>query len=55
LVPCGGLKRESIGTPEATARKLEQTYGGEKALDGWIPGHTDDIAWESNQIARSDI
>jgi hypothetical protein len=46
---------ESIGTPEATARKLEQTYAAEKALDGWIPGHTDDIAWESNQIARSDI
>ena len=46
---------ESAGTPEATARKLEQTYAAEKALDAWIPGHTDDIAWESNQIARSDI
>ena len=43
------------GRPETTARKLEQTYAGEKARDTWIPGHTDDIAWESNQIARSDI
>ena len=43
------------GSPEATARKLEQTYAGEKALDAWIPGHTEDVAWESNQIARSDI
>ncbi len=40
---------------EATARKLEKTYAGEKASDAWFPGHTDDIAWESNQIARSDI
>jgi S1/P1 Nuclease/Metal binding domain of Ada len=46
---------ESIGTPKATARKLEQMYAGEKAFDTWAPGHTDDIAWESNQIARSDI
>jgi S1/P1 Nuclease/Metal binding domain of Ada len=43
------------GGPETTARRLEQTYANEKALDAWIPGHTDDIAWESNQIARSDI
>jgi hypothetical protein len=43
------------GRPEATAHKLERTYAAEKALDAWIPGHTDDIAWESNQIARSDI
>jgi hypothetical protein len=43
------------GRPEPTAHKLEQTYAGEKALEVWIPGHTDDIAWESNQIARTDI
>ena len=36
-------------------RTLEHTYAAEKALDAWTPGHTDDIAWESNQIARSDI
>jgi hypothetical protein len=46
---------EESGGVEATARKLEQTYAGEKASDAWFPGHTDDIAWESNQIARSDI
>lgn len=41
------------GKPEATAHKLEQAYAAEKASDSWIPA--DDIAWESNQIARSDI
>ena len=46
---------ERGGTPEATAHTLEHTYAAEKALDAWTPGHTDDIAWESNQIARSDI
>src|SRR6202035_340466 len=34
---------------------LEQKYAGEKAQDASIPGHTGDIAWESNQIAWSDI
>ena len=43
------------GRPDTTARRLEQKYASEKALDAWLPGHTDDIAWESNQIARSDI
>jgi nuclease S1 len=43
------------GRPETTARTLEQTYAAEKTLDSWMPGHTDDVAWESNQIARSDI
>jgi len=43
------------GRPDTTARRLEQTYANEKALDAWIPGHTDDIAWESNQLARSEI
>jgi nuclease S1 len=46
---------ENGGTIEATARMLEQKYAGEKGQDAWIPGHTEDIAWESNQIARSDI
>jgi len=43
------------GRPEPTAHRLERTYAREQALDVWIPGHTDDIAWESNQIARADI
>jgi hypothetical protein len=51
-----GLERSmDSGRPETTARRLEQTYAAEKALDVWIPGHTKDIAWESNQIARSDV
>jgi nuclease S1 len=41
------------GRPETTAHKLERTYAAEKEADSWIPA--DDIAWESNQIARSDI
>jgi hypothetical protein len=45
----------SGGAPEATAHTLEQKYASERALDAWTPGHTDDIAWESNQVARSDI
>ena len=43
------------GKPETTAHKLERTYAAEKELDAWVPGHTDDIAWESNQIAHSEI
>ena len=41
------------GRPETTAHQLEQTYAAEQAADSWIPA--DDIAWESNQLARSDI
>ncbi len=41
------------GRPETTAHKLERTYADEKEADSWIPA--DDIAWGSNQIARSDI
>jgi|HubBroStandDraft_1064217.scaffolds.fasta_scaffold120408_1 hypothetical protein len=47
--------RIDSGSPETTARRLEQTYASEKSLDAWIPGHTDNLALESNQIARSDI
>jgi hypothetical protein len=41
------------GRPETTAHKLEQTYAAEKDADSWIAA--DAIAWESNQLARSDI
>lgn len=41
------------GRPETTAHKLERTYAAEKDADSWIAA--DDIAWESNQVARSDI
>jgi hypothetical protein len=41
------------GRPETTAHKLEKSYGAERDSDSWIAA--DDIAWESNQVARSDI
>jgi hypothetical protein len=41
------------GRPETTAHKLERTYADDKPADSWIAA--DDIAWESNQLARSDI
>jgi nuclease S1 len=41
------------GRPETTAHKLEHTYAAEQASDSWIPA--DDIAWESHQLARTDV
>jgi len=41
------------GRPETTAHKLERTYAAERNEDSWIT--PDDIAWESNQVARLDI
>jgi nuclease S1 len=41
------------GRPVTTAHKLERKYAAEKDADSWIAA--DDIAWESNQVARSDI
>lgn len=41
------------GRPETTAHKLEQIYAAEKGADSWIAAG--DIAWESNQVARTDI
>lgn len=43
------------GSPETTAHRLEQENAGERATDTWIPGRIDDIGWESNQIARSEV
>jgi hypothetical protein len=43
------------GNPDATAHKLEQMYASQKDADTWKPGGTDDIAWESNQLARSQV
>jgi hypothetical protein len=43
------------GSPEATAHKLEQLYVSQKDADAWKPGGTNDIAWESNQLARTQI
>ena len=43
------------GSPDATAHKLEQLYASQKDADSWGPSGTDDIAWESNQLARAQI
>lgn len=43
------------GNPETTAHKLEQEYASERETDAWIPGRTEDIAWESNQIAHVEV
>jgi S1/P1 Nuclease len=43
------------GNTEATARKLEQMYASQKDVDTWKPGATNDIAWESHQIARDQV
>jgi hypothetical protein len=43
------------GNPDATAHKLEQLYASQKDADSWKPGGTDDIAWESNELARAQI
>ena len=39
----------------ATAHDLEQTYAAERADDVWHANSADDIAWESHQIARTEI
>jgi S1/P1 Nuclease len=44
------------GNPDATAHKLEQLYASQKDSDSWkSAGGTADIAWESNQVARTQI
>ena len=43
------------GSPTTTAHKLEQIYAAQKGADSWKPGEAEDIAWESNQLARSEI
>src|SRR5208337_5331228 len=42
------------GSPGATAHKLEQVSASQKDANSWKPGRTDDLAWESNQLARSE-
>jgi hypothetical protein len=39
----------------ATAHDLEHTYAAEQAADVWHPSSANDIAWESHQIARTEI
>lgn len=41
------------GRAETTAHKLERTYASEQASDAWTS--VADIAWESHEVARTDI
>jgi hypothetical protein len=50
------LEKE-LGTsePEATARKLEVLYPAAGDLATWKPAESEQIAWESHQLAESDV
>jgi hypothetical protein len=41
--------------PEATARKLEAHYPAAGDATNWKPGEPEQIAWESPQLAESDV
>jgi hypothetical protein len=41
--------------PEATARKLEALYPAAGDLATWKPGESEQIAWESHQLAETDV
>ena len=42
----------ALPPPHTTPKRCTQN---QKDADSWKPGQTDDIAWESNQLARSGI
>lgn len=44
-----------VREPHGAAEKLEQIYANEKDREVWKAGAADQIAWESNRIARTDI
>jgi hypothetical protein len=48
---------KQLGTtePEATARKLEALYPAAGDLATWKPGESEQIAWESHQLAETDV
>ena len=43
------------GSSYATAHRLEEMYASQKHADTWRPGETDDIAWETNRVARAEV
>ena len=49
--------RSSLWTsdPEATARKLESLYPAGPELVTWKRGESEQIAWESHQLAETDV
>ena len=48
---------KQLGTndPEATARKLEALYPAAGDIVTWKPGESEQIAWESHQLAETDV
>ena len=48
-------KQLETDNPEAAARKLEVLYPAAGDLAAWKPGESEQIAWESHQLAESDV
>jgi hypothetical protein len=48
-------KQLGTNNPEATARKLEALYPTAGDIATWEPGEAEQIAWESHQLADSDV
>jgi hypothetical protein len=48
---------KQLGTtdPEATAQKLEALYPATGDLTTWKPAESEQIAWESHQVAETDV
>jgi hypothetical protein len=51
------VMEKQLGTtdPDATARKLEALYPASSELMTWKPGESEQIAWESHQVAEADV
>jgi hypothetical protein len=48
-------KQLETDQPEATAHKLEVLYPATDDLKTWKPGESEQIAWESHQLAETDV
>jgi hypothetical protein len=48
-------KQFETDQPKATARKLEALYPAGGDLSTWKPGESERIAWESHQLAETDV
>ena len=48
---------KQLGTSdsEATARKLESLYPADGELLTWKPGKSEQVAWQSHQLAERDV
>jgi len=48
-------KQLEADQPKTTARKLEALYPAGSDLSTWKPGESERIAWESHQLAETDV